>query len=395
MNGNWTANVIILFAITTSVKSCCARPFAGICINTPIPSTITLLAHNLLPTTTINVLSRPPFSLFFHLWAKVNLLFIAICFICSFSLPLPYPQSLFLTLPTIHHVVPIMQSILCSLSVWGFSRAFLLPGASCETAVLYWVWCSQTAKNHMKHFPLFLSLPWSLRWLFCLFRTFWNAAQSRLYITSLWNEKGALRLNGTITVVKRSYNWGQDVIMNLRLLCLDQKRFQTQVTPSIRLYCLHPLGSISWFLHKKYLRSPFSLSDPTSWYVLLFVSYMLLLSLYLLKNTSPLPTLVHFLSPITKHSSSLCLQNLVRGCSVLLGPGTSGLWRALAQSQNHIPGGGPAELTELLEQYTQNLAQNMKLTYLNPVALVAPNIGEFRMTPHTARASTHMTTDHL
>ncbi|XP_054464579.1 LOW QUALITY PROTEIN: cadherin EGF LAG seven-pass G-type receptor 3 [Anoplopoma fimbria] len=67
-------------------------------------------------------------------------------------------------------------------------------------------------------------------------------------------------------------------------------------------------------------------------------------------------------------------ENIVRGCSVLLGPGTSGLWRALAQSQNHIPGGGPAELTELLEQYTQNLAQNMKLTYLNPVALVAPNL---------------------
>ncbi|TDH10820.1 hypothetical protein EPR50_G00079050 [Perca flavescens] len=67
-------------------------------------------------------------------------------------------------------------------------------------------------------------------------------------------------------------------------------------------------------------------------------------------------------------------ENIVRGCSVLLGPGTSGLWRALAQSQNHIPGGGPAELTELLEQYAQNLAQNMKLTYLNPVALVAPNI---------------------
>lgn len=63
---------------------------------------------------------------------------------------------------------------------------------------------------------------------------------------------------------------------------------------------------------------------------------------------------------------------------MLLGPGTSGLWRALAQSQNHIPGGGPAELTELLEQYAQTLAQNMKLTYLNPVALVSPNIGEFR-----------------
>ncbi|KAM9855191.1 cadherin EGF LAG seven-pass G-type receptor 3 [Aulostomus maculatus] len=66
-------------------------------------------------------------------------------------------------------------------------------------------------------------------------------------------------------------------------------------------------------------------------------------------------------------------ENILRGCSVLLGPGTTGLWRALAQGQNHLPG-GPAELTELLEQYTQNLAQNMKLTYLNPVALVAPNI---------------------
>uniref|UniRef100_A0A8C4DJG8 Cadherin, EGF LAG seven-pass G-type receptor 3 n=1 Tax=Dicentrarchus labrax TaxID=13489 RepID=A0A8C4DJG8_DICLA len=50
--------------------------------------------------------------------------------------------------------------------------------------------------------------------------------------------------------------------------------------------------------------------------------------------------------------------------------------------QNHIPGGGPAGLTELLEQYAQNLAQNMKLTYLNPVALVAPNISEFRKTAH-------------
>lgn len=70
-------------------------------------------------------------------------------------------------------------------------------------------------------------------------------------------------------------------------------------------------------------------------------------------------------------------QNILRGSSVLLGPSTTVLWRALAQSQNHIPGGGPAELTDLLEQYAQTLAQNMKLTYLNPVALVAPNLGEF------------------
>ncbi|XP_067381943.1 cadherin EGF LAG seven-pass G-type receptor 3 isoform X2 [Channa argus] len=67
-------------------------------------------------------------------------------------------------------------------------------------------------------------------------------------------------------------------------------------------------------------------------------------------------------------------ENILRACSTLLGPGTSGLWRALTYSQNHILGGGPAELTELLEQYAQNLAKNMKLTYLNPVALIAPNI---------------------
>lgn len=95
-----------------------------------------------------------------------------------------------------------------------------------------------------------------------------------------------------------------------------------------------------------------------------------------------------FLNPelftLTNCSPRCCFfQNILRGCSVLLGPGTSGLWRALAQSQNHIPGGGPAELTELLEQYAQNLARNMKLTYLNPVALVAPNLGEFRKTTHT------------
>ncbi|XP_056155459.1 LOW QUALITY PROTEIN: cadherin EGF LAG seven-pass G-type receptor 3 [Lampris incognitus] len=67
-------------------------------------------------------------------------------------------------------------------------------------------------------------------------------------------------------------------------------------------------------------------------------------------------------------------ENILRGCSALLGPSTADLWRALAQSQNHIQGGGPAGLADLLEQYAQTLAQNMKLTYLNPVALVAPNI---------------------
>lgn len=81
--------------------------------------------------------------------------------------------------------------------------------------------------------------------------------------------------------------------------------------------------------------------------------------------------------PVLSFHSFDYSQNILRGSSVLLGPSTTLLWRALAQSQNHIPGGGPAELTDLLEQYAQTLAQNMKLTYLNPVALVAPNLGEF------------------
>ncbi|XP_072305440.1 cadherin EGF LAG seven-pass G-type receptor 3 isoform X2 [Eucyclogobius newberryi] len=67
-------------------------------------------------------------------------------------------------------------------------------------------------------------------------------------------------------------------------------------------------------------------------------------------------------------------ENIVRGCSVLLGPLTAGLWRSLAQNQAHGSGSSPAQLTDLMGQYAQTLAQNMKLTYLNPVALVAPNI---------------------
>uniref|UniRef100_A0A8C2KXB4 Cadherin, EGF LAG seven-pass G-type receptor 3 n=1 Tax=Cyprinus carpio TaxID=7962 RepID=A0A8C2KXB4_CYPCA len=54
---------------------------------------------------------------------------------------------------------------------------------------------------------------------------------------------------------------------------------------------------------------------------------------------------------------------------VLLGPGSAALWRGQSSGQT-----GAAGLADLLEQYTRILAQNMKQTYLNPVALVAPNI---------------------
>lgn len=68
---------------------------------------------------------------------------------------------------------------------------------------------------------------------------------------------------------------------------------------------------------------------------------------------------------------SLSLQNVLRACSVLLGPASAGLWRAQNTGQS-----GAAGLADLLEQYSRILAQNMKQTYLNPVALVAPNIGQ-------------------
>lgn len=105
-------------------------------------------------------------------------------------------------------------------------------------------------------------------------------------------------------------------------------------------------------------------------------------SLFILALSNSLKRFMFF-EPLFIFLLLLCFQNILRGCSVLLGPGTSGLWRALIQSQNHIPGGGPGGLTELLEQYAQNLAQNMKLTYLNPVALVAPNLGESKANTHS------------
>ncbi|KAF4072460.1 hypothetical protein AMELA_G00263260 [Ameiurus melas] len=62
-------------------------------------------------------------------------------------------------------------------------------------------------------------------------------------------------------------------------------------------------------------------------------------------------------------------ENMLRACSVLLSPGTAGLWRSQSSAQS-----GAAGLADLLEQYSRTLAQNTKHTYLNPVALVAPNI---------------------
>lgn len=79
-------------------------------------------------------------------------------------------------------------------------------------------------------------------------------------------------------------------------------------------------------------------------------------------------------------SLTLCLylQNVLRGCSVLLGPASAALWRGQSSGQS-----GAAGLADLLEQYSRILAQNMKQTYLNPVALVASNIGQHQCTTNT------------
>uniref|UniRef100_A0AAY5EY80 Cadherin, EGF LAG seven-pass G-type receptor 3 n=1 Tax=Electrophorus electricus TaxID=8005 RepID=A0AAY5EY80_ELEEL len=57
--------------------------------------------------------------------------------------------------------------------------------------------------------------------------------------------------------------------------------------------------------------------------------------------------------------------------------------------------GGAAGLADLLQQYSRTLAQNMKQTYLNPVALVASNIGQPRIPLHSAHISTFLLLDNL
>uniref|UniRef100_A0A5F8H6N2 Cadherin EGF LAG seven-pass G-type receptor 3 n=1 Tax=Monodelphis domestica TaxID=13616 RepID=A0A5F8H6N2_MONDO len=71
-------------------------------------------------------------------------------------------------------------------------------------------------------------------------------------------------------------------------------------------------------------------------------------------------------------------ENLLWAGSAVLGPETRKLWDS---PQPRIPGGTTARgssagLIEQLEEYTATLAQNMELTYLNPVGLVAPNISK-------------------
>lgn len=163
-------------------------------------------------------------------------------------------------------------------------------------------------------------------------------------------------------------------------------------TPCFLLYCVTlPLCPPS---------APLSLSFSFSLYFYLVVLSFLSLSFYLILFLSVLAIQMQHLdnlffltlsvdlplslTPNSPHVplvslSSLCVQNVLRACSVLLSSGSAELWRSQSSAQS-----GAASLADLLEQYSRNLAQNTKHTYLNPVALVAPNIGQSQThTPYT------------
>lgn len=80
----------------------------------------------------------------------------------------------------------------------------------------------------------------------------------------------------------------------------------------------------------------------------------------------------HFTLKLSKDSAFwVCLQNLLQAGSSVLAPENREHWDMLLQSEH-----GSAGLMEQLREYTGTLASNMKLTYLNPVGVVTPNISE-------------------
>ncbi|XP_051777196.1 cadherin EGF LAG seven-pass G-type receptor 3 isoform X2 [Erpetoichthys calabaricus] len=62
-------------------------------------------------------------------------------------------------------------------------------------------------------------------------------------------------------------------------------------------------------------------------------------------------------------------ENLVRASSATLATVNAALWQTLAPGER-----GAVGMMDLLEEYAGTLAQNMKLTYLNPVGIITPNI---------------------
>lgn len=65
------------------------------------------------------------------------------------------------------------------------------------------------------------------------------------------------------------------------------------------------------------------------------------------------------------------IQNLLRAGSSVLAPENRDHWAMLPHSEH-----GSTSLMEQLRDYSGTLASNMKLTYLNPVGVITPNISE-------------------
>uniref|UniRef100_A0A8C3TG58 Cadherin EGF LAG seven-pass G-type receptor 3 n=1 Tax=Chelydra serpentina TaxID=8475 RepID=A0A8C3TG58_CHESE len=72
-------------------------------------------------------------------------------------------------------------------------------------------------------------------------------------------------------------------------------------------------------------------------------------------------------------------ENLLRAGSSVLALENQEHWDMLLQSEH-----GSTGLMEQLREYTSTLASNMKLTYLNPVGVVTPNISEWPVAPGTS-----------
>lgn len=65
------------------------------------------------------------------------------------------------------------------------------------------------------------------------------------------------------------------------------------------------------------------------------------------------------------------IQNLLHAGSSVLAPENREHWAMLPHGEH-----SSASLMEQLRDYSGTLASNMKLTYLNPVGVITPNISE-------------------
>lgn len=65
-------------------------------------------------------------------------------------------------------------------------------------------------------------------------------------------------------------------------------------------------------------------------------------------------------------------QNIIKVGSALLDPGNKEHWEQIQRTE-----GGTAHLLRHYEEYFNNVAQNMKKTYLRPFVIVATNMSEY------------------